>query len=42
MPPSRRYTILGGILLAPVLLIGGAVLFTSGDAGGPPLSLIHI
>ena len=36
MPPSRRYTILGGILLAPVLLIGGAVLFTSGNAGGPP------
>jgi len=36
MPPSRRATILGGILLAPVLLIGGAVLFTSGDASGPP------
>lgn len=44
MPMSRRATIVGGILLAPVLLVGGALLFTKGDVGGsaPPVTALEI
>ena len=45
MSTSRRATIVGGILLAPVLLIGGAVLFTSGGDEGqslPPATPVQI